>query len=169
MIFATLFSCGDAENTKDRKKDRIITIDKVDSTIDTLIMSDRGFSRDVDKSKKVYWEVGPNANISIVTIHKKSNVDGIFEKDPEGNATKFSAKVVKKHKDGLEFYEYYIKWKKNGSSTEYIYDPKISVKPTKGISEWIFGILASLGVVFLGIFAFRKKLIKIKQPKNLIS
>ena len=166
FVVTTLISCQDSKTALAKKKDTIITIYRGNTANGTLIMSDSGFSVDVDYFKDVIWTVDSAANISLVNIYKKDASTDIFFSKLKGNEKRFSGTV----KFALgKIYDYNISWRKNGDTTLYIYDPKISVKPTIFPLDfgWLITILIGLSVLVFGIRFAKKRQTNKQASKNI--
>ena len=93
VSLATLLSCEESKNALAKKKDTIITIYGGNTANGKLILSDSGFSVDVDYFKKVIWMVDSAADISLVNIYKKDSSTDIFFGKLKGDEKRFSGTV----------------------------------------------------------------------------
>ncbi|WP_373520671.1 hypothetical protein [Aquiflexum sp.] len=106
---------------------RPITIEGIDSN-GGLILSDRG-NTEVDPGDTVTWIISPRSGVKEITgIINNSDIN-IFSEGPSrvGNSNNWKGTVDPNVPRGSEE-DYDIAYVKNGSSSNRMFDPKISVR-----------------------------------------
>jgi hypothetical protein len=138
--------------------DKRITIFSGDTTTQRLVMTDDGHTR-VDKAQKITWEITDDAtNVAdIVKIYKKSGDEIFSERPTKENNRKWKAKI-KDDPGECGIYVYAITWKDDKGDT-YIYDPIISINPSKrsGILKTILMLLGAVIAIFTVKFLQRNQ------------
>ncbi|WP_194974016.1 hypothetical protein [Aquiflexum lacus] len=104
-----------------------ITIEGIDSN-GGLILSDRG-NTEVDPGDTVTWIIHPRSGVNEITGIINNSEINIFSEGPSrvGNSKNWRGTVNPNIGRGSEE-EYDIAYTKNGSTTNRMFDPKISVK-----------------------------------------